>query len=232
MARGIKGWLPHPPEDEQPPISIGTPSFSERMMRALELKGLLPNILRPSMVPVVNVTDLTLGEYKWLSRERMYQGTLSAAAVAANNQMYELIFGAANNDTMAIVDSVRIFNRETTNQLWGIYIAPAIMGGANGNRISVQDGRSDGPGAPGAPFTPLPAFPTCSLSQLAAIQAVPGTSALYEIGPSQAVEVPGPWILTIGRFGIILRVHSQSVNVASSVTYRWRERLMPTSESS
>lgn len=228
----IEGLVPLPPPEEQPPVNVGTPTFSERLMRALELKGLLPNVLKPSISPVIITADMTEPQYRWLSRERMYQGSMSQAAVAANNQIYELIYGAATNDSMAIVDSVRIFNREATNQLWGIYIVGAIAGGAGSSRISVQDGRSDGPANPGAPFTPLPAFPTATLATLQAVQAVPGTAVLYEIPPSSAIEIPGPWILTIGRSGIILRVHSNSVNVASSIVYRWRERAMPTSEAS
>jgi hypothetical protein len=215
-----------------PPLSVGAPSFSERIMRAMEVKGLLPNVLRSSLGPVILAGDLTAPEFKWLSRERMYFGSTAQAASPANNQIYELIYGAPSTDTMCIVDSVRIFNREVTSQLWGIYIASAIIGGANSPRVGVNDGRSDGPGNPGSATTPLPAFAASTLSTFQGVQAVPATSPLWEIAAGTSMEILGPWILTLSRFGTILRVHSNSVNVASSVTFKWRERPMLTSETS
>lgn len=220
-----------------PPMAVGAPTFSERLMRALELKGLLPNFIRPGFSPVVLAADLTEPQYRWLSRERMYFASGSAAAVPANNQTYALLFNPPGPDSLCIVDSIRLYNREATGQLWGIYLDNSTPpGGAFTARIQTLDGRADGPSAAVGPFQPWQAFPATFIFAGASVNAVPATAPLWEIGAGQALEIFGPWVL--GRFPkpspdlppTRLIVHSQAVNVASSIIWRWRERAVQSSE--
>jgi len=218
-----------------PPQGLGAPSFSERLMRALELKGLLPNFLRPGFSPVIIAGDLTDPEYKWLSRERMYHNAASAAATAANNQIYQLGFLTANQDQICIVDSFRIYNREVTAQLWGWYITTALLGGTVSTRVQTLDGRADGPSGGAGPFFAWQSFPTSQVQQLAAVQALPAQAPVIEVPAGQAVEVVGPWVLGIVKSSFVsppafLNVHSLAVNVGSSFLIRWRERPVQSSE--
>jgi hypothetical protein len=215
-----------------PPMALGAPSFSERLMRALELKGLLPNFIRPGFSPVILSADLTQGEYRWLSRERMYFGSMIAAASPGNNQVYELIYGAPSFETSCIVDEIRIYNKEAVSSTWGIYIASAIAGGAANTRISPLDGRSDGPGNGGAIYASLPAFAAATMASLQLVQAIPATAPTWEVPPTSSLVIPGPWVLTLQHVAFILRVHSNAVNVGSSVVFKWRERQIQSSEQS
>lgn len=85
---------------------IGQPEISEQLMRALFLKGDLPQFVQGPYGLGVQVLDLTTPEYFHLRRWRRYMGRAAQAAVAANFSI--LVFGTPNvgREVMAVVEQI------------------------------------------------------------------------------------------------------------------------------
>lgn len=65
------------------PLAVRQPSQSERVMRALDIKGDLPGYLDPRFQLGLNVDDFTKAEYLYLQRRLLVGSSVSSVAVAA-----------------------------------------------------------------------------------------------------------------------------------------------------
>lgn len=197
-------------------LPLGNPELSELLLRALQIKGDLPQTVEALYRAQVTVDDLTAPEYRWLRRGTQWQGHAFVAAVAGQASYFELqpISGAAEN--IAVVERISIVNPNAfvMSTRLGI-VTPALLA-AGAVNARARDDRH--------------------LSSQSAFKIFAGTNAALagaagmidvRLAADGTTTVEGPWILTGNS---ALQVGTTAANVALTCQMFWRERLLQVTE--
>lgn len=226
-----------PPEGEGY-LLLGQPELAEALMRALELKGDLPEFLLPRFSPVVQVLDLAQPEFHYLRRTNWWQGGVRTAAVAAQFSYAFLgrnAVGAVRRNAIAVCEHIVLTNPNAAAGGYLIYLlANGAAPGSGSNSGIPMDDRIASAGV-------LNAAANYTIgSATSATDFAPGGSVAgpmrVQLTPATTLIVPGPWILTgqvdsAGVNPVQLVVQTNSLNVELNAAFVWRERqLSPTEQ--
>lgn len=119
---------------------IGQPELGETLMRGLELKGDLPQLLDPKVQPGVNLLDFDQFEYWYLRRKVSFAQTRSQAAVAAN--FGQLFFMPPTRRTLCQVRRITFVNSSAGALQYNFGLSNlGILGGAGPQFGFEQDDR-------------------------------------------------------------------------------------------
>jgi hypothetical protein len=215
-------------------LLIGQPEITERLMRALALKGDLPSYLGAELLPTVAVENLLQPEYAYLRRELRLGAGTSTAAVAAQFGWIGLV-PKPGTRALAVIEKVIIVNSAAAVNVISFGLtAPAIgisqpVAGTAHLPLDDRAPRTDS-------FTLNPQF---------AIASGTNVGGVFPGGLSQMrVDLPAGGILTIDNPGAVLTgklvkdtgefvgfyVGSNLANVTMSASFIWRERNILASE--
>jgi hypothetical protein len=214
-------------------LLLGQPDLSERLMRALGLKGTLPQFLDRKFSPGVTVEDLTKPEYSWLRRETLWEAGQAVPAVAADFGVGTVgpKSGMAGRTTIFVVEQVTLSNTAATatSLRFGLIstanIGSAAPTGSGAPRDDRYAGAAVNQSVAGVGSGSNNASPTTFTSTSFVLLAAGQT-----LGP-----FPGPWVLTNGvgptaASQVLFGVWGTEINKAFSFHVVWRERLMLSSE--
>lgn len=202
---------------------IGQPTVAEQVMRALGLKGDLPQRVDGLFALGLTVDDFTRPEYAWLRRESLYEQGANIAAVAAQfSNAYLTITGQR---ALAVVEQIIIVNLDaaaTRNFRFAVRSVTAFPYAVTGTGSS-RDDRATGPANSIARFGS-------------------GTSAARQVNGGPFVSVPSLGTLIVPVSIILtgatdntgaqgaLCVETDIVNVPCMIGWIWRERSIMDSE--
>lgn len=205
-------------------LLLGNPELSEQLMRALEIKGDLPQRLEDRYQPVLVSEDFTADEFRWLRRSTRWSVGVNIGGVAGQFAFSALGAVATTSRTMAVVERVVISNQNAaaaTVQYGLSLLGSGLAMTSIGNFV---DDRQFG--------TPRAAYAAGGNTQAA--PAIPAASALVTIPAGGNYTLYRPGFVLTGRdngvFTSILFVTNTVVAQGLQVTYHWRERNLATSE--
>lgn len=201
-------------------LLLGNPEISEATMRALEIKGDLPQLIAPTYSVDILAEDLTAPEYRWLRRQSRWLSGLAQAQVAANFAF--VAFSSANVDparpTMAIVDQILVRNNGAASTTYRYGMAYVAGGPALTQRGALLDDRQFG----------QTSFYLIGAGVGVAHVLTPAPFGLIEIQGGASFLIPGPWVLSNrpdnAALGASLIVETEFVNNPVCATFYWRER--------
>lgn len=213
-------------------LLLGQPDVSERLMRALALKGALPQFLSREYDGSVTVEDLTAPEYDYLRRFQRFQAGGVVTAVAA--QFGQAVLGrngAGNRGALAVVDKVVIVNLDAAVRSFyvGMLQNGAGIGPGAGNELMADDRVNQNATAVGTR-----SLFTCGFGSNAADFHTAGHIPIsIQAGATVILDVR--YILTgVADAGAVnprlLFVGHSSVNVAFGFGFFWKERAMLATE--
>lgn len=217
---------------------LGNPDLSEQMMRALDLKGDLPQHLVPAIAPTAQATDFTDPEFQYLRRMNRWQGAIRQPALAANFNYAVLGRNAVppnNRASIAIVERIIIVNNAAGPNPYWIYLnqnAAGPVGVGSNSGIPMDDrNANNGTLATAGQFT---LGTVQSVTDFHPTGLVAGAMPL-ELPANNSIQLEGPWILTGNADNAFtapaqLVVQNGNVNQNLSVTFIWRERNLFSSE--
>lgn len=202
-------------------LLLGQPELAELTMRALELKGDLPQLIDPRFQLGLTVDDWTRSEYAWLRRQRLGQCAANVAASALNfNTVY--VFVAANTPTLTVVTQILISNPNAAAATFRYALSNSPLLVSTFAPLT-RDNRS---------FTALPGS-LCGLNQAAAA-VLPVSAATITLAPGAAMAIPTEYVLgqrvAPNGFSIGLVVETAIINSAVNVVMDFRERAALTPE--
>lgn len=207
---------------EPPPLLLGNPRPSEGLMRALGIKGDLPQDLLAQYAAHFLVDDLSKEEFAWTKRSTLWDSGAIVAPVVGQLSRVAVFPQSASLGTRAVMCIIEEFTAVCptaggTGLQWGVTLSGAGTG-ASSVPAKFRDDRQfqrtnsvygvSGGAAVGNPI----ATENPSLSIL--VQNVPQTFR-------------GPWILTgndNGTFIACFLVIGTTGNVDLRVSCKWRER--------
>jgi hypothetical protein len=194
-------------------LAVGAPEYAERLMRALNVKGDLPNRVASRYELSFTLEDLTRDEFRWLRRTRTFECADGAAAVVGNFSAFELRPAA---EVLTVVESVFIINNGATVQRAIIGIATQNLVGAVASASAVTDER----------YINTPSGAAWTIGSRVAASSVGFRQVRVAAGAS--AEVVGPWILTGTRVPAtcLLVQNISAVNEAFTAGCRFYERLL------
>lgn len=211
---------------DQNEMLLGQPEYSELLMRALFLKGDLPQYVGLPYAAVLQLADLTAPEYMHLRRWRRFMGRIAQAAQPALFSIACFGRTSQNRDTMAVIE-----------QIWvRTPVAGAVRFAIEGDTFGLgdtvpattgfyaQDDRSATLAAAatatfGASFTNNAA----SAVSGAAAEIITGTSTIFcPIDPTRPLILTNKPINNTAKS--YLYVQPTGVNQGIDVTFFWRER--------
>jgi len=210
-------------------LLLGNPGPSEQVMRALELKGDLPQHLDPRYQLGIQALDLESVPYRYLRRAIRYQVFQAAAAVAAQHGQFCFFPPPNFNNTRPTLVWIRHFT----------FIAAAGAGYEVGFGLTAAGG-----GGTGAPLQGVAqddrAYPgiatsgsTLQVGNAVASGLQPG-SRFMRVPAGESLEVEVDYVLTSRSInGIFLTgvfIEVSDLNVAASLTVEFEERPLLTSE--
>lgn len=202
---------------------LGQPELSEQLMRALELKGDLPQLLDPIFSLTVQVLDLMDPEFQHLRRTRRFMAGNDIGPVAGQFPYLVFARNGQTRDQIAVVERISVTNLNAAPLRCWIYL--------------LQNGAAPGVGTQATPTddrTPLAAAAGHTIGIATSITSFVTPARLtVNIPQDQTVFVPGPWIITTaGPVGAQtqLVVQGATVNQAFDVSVFWRERLLLSTE--
>lgn len=210
-------------------LLIGQPEISERLMRALTLKGALPQHVDGRIGGSITVMDLTQPDYSWLRREQRFLGGSSQGAVVGE-------FGIAvlGPRPGSVRSTLCVAYADIQNQTGaaGLFRYGFLLEGNIGSALAVGDGGPMDDRVVSGLAAAKPNFGIGTGSQVAD----PGPVAAGRCRlPADGQATVGPFILTNARdAGGISKWHAavygSAVNQAVLVTWRWTERTLMQSE--
>jgi hypothetical protein len=196
----------------EPLLPVGVPEYQERLMRALDIKGDIPQELRAQLQPVFVAEDFTQPEFFWLKRGRSFQCFSGVAAVAGQNPVVELQAVTGNPDVLAVIDRIIISNpgAAAITVRFGLNTVRQVAGAVT---PTATDERQLGQAAAYRVFTGNVVYAN-NAAQMG-----------FDLATRQSAIIPGPWILSgfgtgAGCFG----VYADALNVGLQVGVSWRER--------
>lgn len=123
--------------------------YWERLQRALDIKGSVPNAVDWSVQGGVQMLDLTDPAYLFLSRTTRWLVMNEVAGVAAQNSLFELVNPAGSNK---IVQVLELFTNVTANSSVGVWIdAVTFPGTTIQTKVTWLDSRHGVTGLAAAP---------------------------------------------------------------------------------
>lgn len=204
---------------------IGQPELSELVMRALALKGDLPQLCDPVYGLSLQADDWTLPEYQYLRRMGRWQAGEGTAAVAAQFA-YWVLGPRTLGRNLCVVERLLINNFSGTPFTFYVYLSQNAAVPGNGtialptdDRLNLGDLTSRGNFSIG-------------VGNIAA-DAHPSGSAIITIPATTAFMLDAPYVLSGQRFGGVatqLVVQHSQVNVQFHCTAWWRERSIQDTE--
>jgi hypothetical protein len=204
-------------------LLLGQPDLSELLMRALQLKGNLPQYLEGEISPSVTLFDLTATDYLWLRRQSRWRIGATQAAVAAQFAIFAFGTNVADRSVLALLEGIT-FDNTTAGPLtfqYGISLAGAGGVAFAGAGVFCDDRQQStaaqyrgGVGTNAA--APLGGNPPSII--------VPANSSVY---------LPLGDVLTArdnGVFTSVFIAQGAAVNTPLRVSLVWRERALLASE--
>jgi hypothetical protein len=206
-------------------LVLRNPDLAEHLMRALELKGDLPQALSSFFTPVIQALDLTTEDLLYLRRITRWSVGVNMAAVAGQFAVSHLVPNSspAPRAMLAMVDAVLVSNPNAATMPFQYGVS--ILG--SGQAITSQGNPLDDRqiGAPRAFYAAggnnqaAPSIPSAS-----AIASIPAGGSLW-IYPKAVLTGKDNTVNLTSFF-----VAGQAVNQALQVVYHWRERAITVSE--
>lgn len=213
-------------------LTVQQPNLSDRVIRALDIKGDVPGLLQPRYDLSIQADDFTLPEYKYLSRTMMMAATAAQAAGAALFSYVGLTFLAASSASSDL-RICRVKRVTFTNPNAGaIFVSGALSTGdltvfATGSTPTPLDSRwlKNGVQARGSMRTVVANIATPPPVQVL-FGVAAGGNVTYEL---DAVLSNFPTGFT-GQTGGVLLFAPSAVNQSLQVTFEWEEREAMSSE--
>ena len=203
------------------------PAVAERMMRALDMKGDLPENVDAKFRSTILVEDLTGAEYDFLRRTSRWLGAARTAAVAAQYGTIAFGFGAAAGERGLLAVETLFLNNENAAQIVVFVGVTASTIALTTPPTSPMDDRQ----YVAAAQSGMGAFGTL-VSAAAPPFADPNFKVLVAANSSVAVTLPV--ILTNKDPGsaskLVLAMHTGAVNQTLSVALVWREGALVSGE--
>lgn len=207
---------------------LGNADYSERLMRALALKGDLPQFMAPVFGNSFQLEDFSRAEWSWLRRETRW--SVGGTGVAGAGVFSIWAFGtdaATLRQTQATVDSIVVSNPSGATISLTFGLSMAGTGGVALTRFGQQlDDRQ---------FQAAQSLYAAGTGQNAASPA-PAQGYLFSIPAGGAIQLPvTPVILTAqpnaaGTFTSVIVIVPTVVNTGFQVGMTWRERQLSDSE--
>ena len=200
---------------------IGQSDYAERLLRALALKGDLPQGVHSDAVLTYQQDDLSSLEYSWLRRSARYFTGATATAVAAEFSIFA--FGSTNGSrqTMAIIDAVSISNPGAA--VMGVEIGGATFTGGSGAALTRLGKNLDD-----RQFRQVQSVYACGVNSDPASLLDPAPRFEIPVGSTLFLPVGAvPIILTSadnGVFTSLFLVQGTVLNAPFRVGVWWRER--------
>lgn len=211
---------------DAPNLLLGAPGFSEQVMRALGIKGDLPQDLVPYFGATFQLDNFGAPEYAWARRSSLWEMGAQAPAVAGQLSRVALaarVAAGTQRSVLCCVDDIRVFTPTAggTGLMYGV----DLLGTGIANPTATarfKDDRIFGK-----------AESVFALSAGAAVAnpiAARDHSQIY-VPQNLTIEIPGPFFLSNvdnGTFASSLLVVGTTGNVDLRVSIQWRERdLLP-----
>lgn len=216
-------------------LFVGQSQLGEQAMRALEMKGDLPQLLDTRFQLSINVDDWTALPYNYLRRKIRFQQSLSPAAVAGQHPQWSFTLPSVlgrPQTTIAHILKLNLHNPTAAalEFAWALTNAGAGAGmGANTNGRAVDD-RAYGAGSGNLSTARLNTG-----SQAASI--LPAAGVRFSMVPANTTVIVDAGIVMTGKdysagaaFVCTLVVEVSQLNVAANVGFVWDERELVTSE--
>jgi len=209
-------------------LLVGQPEIGERLQRALNLKGQLPEFTEDEYGVSCTVEDLTLPEFRYLRRFNQFHSGLNVAAVAAQ-QSFTILApvggAAAGRQVLTVVDQVILANQTAAVQAFSIGLASFAGFVMTATICNILDDRQR------VPATTSQAFNSHNFFNSAAPPPIDRpVIAVVPIGGT--VTITGPWIMTnkdnLNPLGLV--VSCATINAAAIISLMWRERFLMPSE--
>jgi hypothetical protein len=211
-------------------LLIGQPELSEQVMRALDLKGDLPQMLDVGYQPVIIAEDLTAPEFRWLRRNARLSQGITIAAVAAQFSQGAFAPLASARNTLAVVEKLILANLAAASASFLIDSQPNItVGAAPGIPRTALDDRS----IPTGQLQPAPSFGLVSATAAAGLTAAGAIIVAVPAGSTLVLDLN--WVFTARQVlttpaPSLLLVQSGNVNTQIQFSVVWRERTLLSSE--
>lgn len=199
-------------------------------MRALALKGQLPQYLDPEFQASINLADLTDAEFRYLRRETLWEAGLTQAAVVG--EFGVLVVGPKNNSTrttLGVIEEVIVQNiaGSATSLRVGLISTANTGSAANAGAGVPRDDRYAG-------ASNQSVFGVGVGSNAVSPTTYTNTSFI-RLGVDAIATVKGPWVLTNGvgptaASQVLMGVWGTEVNKALQAHFIWRERALLTTE--
>lgn len=211
-------------------LLLGQPDISERLMRALALKGALPQFLGQEFDASVTVEDLTAPEFGYLRRFLPWQAGQAKGAVVGEFSM--LTLGPRTNqlrNALAVCDYITISNQNAAAQSFRYGLVPES---AIGSSAPVSNGEPmDDRVTANQPLNSVQPIYGVGVGSNAVdpLTQGPPNAGFVRLGVDQTVLIPGPWIITCAANSTaaarqVLAIWTQSVNLSVAGNFKWRER--------
>lgn len=224
--------MPRPTDLGLAHLLLGQPNLSESLMRALALKGALPEYLAREFQASVNLLDLTTREFQYLRRVNSWLAGINQVAVVGEFGIAVLGPRATQGrEAIAVVDSVMIENTSggSASFRYGLIRNNNVGSAApTSNGIPLDD--RIGP-LSGTPF-PNPIFGVGGGSQVAdpAITFAGHVSLPVSSSIELNVSAVLTGLMTTTGLRTYFGVWATSPNIAFACNFRWRERELLPSE--
>lgn len=209
-------------------LLLGQPEVSERIMRALALKGALPQYLAPEFQPQVIAEDLNKPEFSWLRRETLWGAGLFAPAVVGETSLVTL--GGRTNAQRAVIGTVEYVIITNQNAAVTSFRYGLIDQAHQGSAASTSDGspRDDRQAAQTKSFFGV------GIGSNAGVITTFTNSQFVLLPASTSLYIPGPFILTLGNSAApaqcTFAVWGTALNQSVQASFQWRERAMLVTE--
>jgi hypothetical protein len=216
-------------------LLVGQPDVAERMMRALALKGTLPQYIDGDYDPVVLVEDLTGREYDYLRRFIPWSAAFGQAAGGAG--VWSLVGigpkSSQGRSAIAVVDRVWILNQTAGALSYRLGLMPTSAVGSllAATGVAPIDDRvlNNVPAGQNGLFAG-----GSGTNAVDPITLIPGSTMVFTVPAGSTLEVVGPWILSgaVNTAGSqhYLAITPVLANTQVNATFYWRERAMMSTE--
>lgn len=205
------------------------PELAERMMRALNLRGSLPEQVSERFDASITVEDLTAAEFAYLRRTRRFAAFGEVPALAGEFSTVSLVDAAGGGaifatNFLAVVEGVWLNNVNATAAVFNLFLAAGALvneavgsGGSNNLDSRLWTGGTKGTALLGA----------VNRQDIANPYAIANAIGRWSVPAGASLYVPLDLVLTSG---FSLGVQPALQNTACSVTFVWRERTATESE--
>jgi len=197
------------------------PNYWEGLQRALDIKGSVPNHLAPNVELGLQLGDLTLREYAWLRRERLWGTASEVAAVVGQNSYIEFL-NPLGSQQLCIIEKLQLFT--SANAIINVWQDTSGYGATRTTRVAALDGRMILGATAGVNPTVVVNVGTT------AAPGIPLVTMQSRSTSSSFTPVSDPLTAIIVPPGTRLACTVNAVNIGLLWEAQWRERDMTVSE--